>query len=432
MLKEFEERIQNAKDKQFRIFERFHVGDAVYPFWLKGFIVYGIVTDIDTIARKIYCDFNGVRRQFCPEDLMLVNPELINASTVKKRNASEEGTYSKHDETHLSPDTDNGIEAICDKCGGEIAVSYDEKTATSDFVCTKCGERIPESELSDKSKKAMREQMVEHMRCARENAVESPSELKKYIEKHFTKYPQMHPYCLLPSGNWFSTEIEKDNSLDCYITDSITPDGFPPSSHNNADGWVLKDCGNCDDVDECDDMARHVFQEDNMLQRVASVQSNDGIARELACVAKDLIRYASDGSFVDAYEALDEAFHQLIEKYHDRLDYDMGWEQDIGKGVIYINYYSGLEKEEGFEVTFNISYEDGSFTVAAVYLDGDIVAGYDTYSSLDELVQKFKNYFPVVDEYLRNKNGSGIDADASDNEIAKELVCVAKMLMKLK
>ena len=66
MLEEFADRIQNAKDKQFKIFERFHIGDTVYPFWLNNFVVYGIVVDIDTVARKIICDFNGVRRQFCP------------------------------------------------------------------------------------------------------------------------------------------------------------------------------------------------------------------------------------------------------------------------------------------------------------------------------------------------------------------------------
>ena len=166
MLKEFEERINNAKNKQFRMLERFHIGDAVYPFWLKGIIVYGIVTDVDTVARKVICDFNGVSRQFCPEDLMHVNPELINASTAKKRNASADGAYSKFDKTQLSPDTDNGISATCRKCGGEIAVSYDEKTATSDFVCTKCGDRIPEDRLNAKTKKAMRENQMRHMNAS--------------------------------------------------------------------------------------------------------------------------------------------------------------------------------------------------------------------------------------------------------------------------
>ena len=158
MLKEFEERINNAKNKQYRIFERFHIGDAVYPFWLHGLVVYGTVTDIDLVARKIICDFNGVQRQFCPEDLMHVNPEIINATTEKKRTASADCCeYSKFDETHLSPDTDNGIKATCKKCGGEIAVAYDGQHAKSDFVCTRCGMRISEDELSDKTKKAMRE-----------------------------------------------------------------------------------------------------------------------------------------------------------------------------------------------------------------------------------------------------------------------------------
>lgn len=234
MLKEYEERINNAKNKQFKIFERFHIGDKVYPFWLHGLVVYGTVTDIDTVARKIFCDFNGVTRQFQPEDLMHVNSEIVNSETLKKRTASarkidrkeygfyvvledgsiesgweykedandrkkeladesipskvltrrslgdkpldnanwhkgaitasakdksdesEDGTYSKFSETHLSPDTDNGIKAICKKCGGEIAVSYDGQHAKSDFVCTKCGIRISEDDLSEKTKKAMR------------------------------------------------------------------------------------------------------------------------------------------------------------------------------------------------------------------------------------------------------------------------------------
>jgi DNA-directed RNA polymerase subunit RPC12/RpoP len=88
-------------------------------------------------------------RQFCPEDLMLVNPNLIQSSNEKIKKASKE-------ETHLSPDTDNGINAICKECKGEIAVSYNEKEAKTDFVCTQCGKRIPENKLSEKSKKAMR------------------------------------------------------------------------------------------------------------------------------------------------------------------------------------------------------------------------------------------------------------------------------------
>lgn len=76
MLPEYKQRINDAKNKQYRMLDRFHIGDIVYPFWLKNFIVYGTVIDIDTVARKIICDFNGMRRQFCPEDLMLLNPDL--------------------------------------------------------------------------------------------------------------------------------------------------------------------------------------------------------------------------------------------------------------------------------------------------------------------------------------------------------------------
>ena len=148
MLEEFAERIQNAKDKQFMLMDRFHIGDTVYPFWLRNFIVYGTVIDIDTVARKIICDFNGVRRQFCPQDLMLVNPNLVQAHKSSKKASKVE--------THLSPDTDNGIHAICKQCGGEIAVSFNEQTGVTDFVCVQCGKRIPEDKLSQKSKKAMR------------------------------------------------------------------------------------------------------------------------------------------------------------------------------------------------------------------------------------------------------------------------------------
>ena len=257
MLKEFEERIENAKNKQFRMLERFHIGDAVYPFWLKNFIVYGIVIDVDTVARKVICDFNGVRRQFCPEDLMHVNPELINASTTNKRNASvkgidrneynfyvvlndgsiesgwefkedatdrknelaedsvsckvlsrrslgekplddnnwhkgaivassrnaSDGAYSKFDETHLAPDTDNGIKAMCTLCGGEVAVSYDEKTATSDFVCTKCGHRIPEDKLSKETKKAMRKNQQKNVKASNKALAQELARVAKMLMK---------------------------------------------------------------------------------------------------------------------------------------------------------------------------------------------------------------------------------------------------------
>ena len=76
MLPEYKQKIDNAKNKQYRMLDRFHIGDVVYPFCLKNVIVYGIVVDIDKVARKIICDFNGMRRQFCPEDLMLLNPDL--------------------------------------------------------------------------------------------------------------------------------------------------------------------------------------------------------------------------------------------------------------------------------------------------------------------------------------------------------------------
>lgn len=180
MLDEFKDRIDYAKNKQYKMMDRFHIGDTVYPFWLKNFLVYGIVVDIDTVARKIICDFNGIRRQFCPEDLMLVNPNFLRntekTASVKKAKA----------ETHLSPDTDNGIDAVCKECGGEIAVSYDEKNAISDFVCTQCGKRIPENKVSQKTKKAMRKQFdrklalqIEGKIMAIQNSVETALKYNK-------------------------------------------------------------------------------------------------------------------------------------------------------------------------------------------------------------------------------------------------------------
>ena len=336
MLKEFEERIENAKNKQFRMLERFHIGDAVYPFWLKNFIVYGIVIDVDTVARKVICDFNGVRRQFCPEDLMHVNPELINASTTNKRNASvksidrneynfyvvlndgsiesgwefkedaidrknelaedsvsckvltrrslgdkpldnanwhkgaitasvkndSDGAYSKFDETHLAPDTDNGIKATCKKCGGEVAVSYDEKTATSDFVCTKCGNRIPEDKLSQETKKAMRRSQARSM-IAGKTLIDNEKELSDLLKRTIAEIDRgMHCWCQLPSGNWFCTEDEDGDDgkgiLCCYINERTDSLGYPM-------GEMLVDCGIVHDESECDDVAAYAFKCDAEL-----------------------------------------------------------------------------------------------------------------------------------------------------------------------
>lgn len=331
MLKEFEERIENAKNKQFRMLERFHIGDAVYPFWLKNFIVYGIVIDVDTVARKVICDFNGVRRQFCPEDLMHVNPELINASTDKKRNASAkcidrkeygfyvvlndgniesgwefkedaadrkkelaedsvsskvltrrslgdkpldnanwhkgaitasvknapDGAYSKFDETHLSPDTDNGIRAVCTKCGGEIAVSYDEKTATSDFVCTKCGHRIPEDKVSKETKKAMRENQMRHMNAS-SSSIGNVTELANLLKRTIADIDNgRHCWCQMPSGNWFCTEDEDDEDgkgmLCCYINEKVDSLGYPY-------GEMLVNCGIVKDESDAEDVAEYAFE----------------------------------------------------------------------------------------------------------------------------------------------------------------------------
>ena len=281
MLEEFRERIENAKTKQYRLLERFHVGDAVYPFWLKNFIVYGIVIDIDTVARKVICDFNGVRRQFCPEDLMLVNPDLarrdtlgITASTTDndeykyyvvldsgkiesgweyKEDAedrhealTEDGVHSKvvarrtlkgierddsswhagpvrtasAKETHLSPDTDNGIRARCKECGGEIAVSYDEQTACSDFVCTNCGKRISENDLSKKTKKAMRMQLAARQDKKDEELYDTEAPEGELDKPSYTHYVVLDRNGAIESGH---SSLDKATKR----MDELADDGVP-------------------------------------------------------------------------------------------------------------------------------------------------------------------------------------------------------------
>ena len=342
MLEEFADRIQNAKDKQYRMLERFHVGDTVYPFWLHNFIVYGTVIDIDKVARKVICDFNGIARQFCPEDLMLVNPAFVQADSVKvaserkldrkgyqfycvledgsiesgwefnedaidrQKEMKEDGISSKvvsrrtmgdrpddnanwhrgriaKAETHLSPDTDNGIDAVCKECGGEIAVSYDEKRAVSDFVCTKCGKRIPESRLSEKSKKAMRERQAAFLKCAKENVVSTPNVLERIL-MNTLKYLKRgaHCYCLLPSGNWFSTEPDDNrDGLDCFITENVDREGYPDGLQLWESDYLL------DSKDECGQMAREVLRVDGGLHaRAASRKEKiERIARKITADA---------------------------------------------------------------------------------------------------------------------------------------------------
>ena len=198
-LEGIKERVQEAKNKPYRMLERFHVGDIVYPFWLHNMIVYGTVIDIDTVAHKVICDFNGIRRQFCPEDLMLTNPELVKAT--RARNASVE--------------PQNDLNLKCKECGGEIAVSYDEKKAASDFVCTQCGKRIPEEKLSEKTKKAMRN-------CIAKSVLASDaSEVIKAIEtiKQYAKKVKgfFHDCFELEISGGLSTENALDKLMEQYV-----------------------------------------------------------------------------------------------------------------------------------------------------------------------------------------------------------------------
>lgn len=272
MLEEFKERIENAKEKQFLLMERFHIGDTVYPFWLKNFIVYGTVIDIDTVARKIICDFNGVRRQFCPEDLMLVNPALMCSSSNKSKKASKE-------ETQLSPDTDNGINAICKECKGEVAVSYNEKEGKTDFVCTECGKRIPENKLSEKTKKAMREAALK----VADVKIDDVKKLEKLLKDTFKRVDEgMHCWCQLPSGNYFTTEDEEINEeagLLCYINERVDALGYPA-------GKMLVDLGSITDENDCKSIAEYAFECDAEF----TDDDNDKLASELMEIAKLLIK----------------------------------------------------------------------------------------------------------------------------------------------
>lgn len=313
MLKEFEERITDAKNKQFRMLERFHIGDAVYPFWLKGIIVYGIVTDVDTVARKVFCDFNGVRRQFCPEDLMHVNPEIVNASTLKRRNASADGSYSKFDETHLSDDTDNGIEATCKKCGGEIAVSYDEKTAVADFVCTKCGHRIPDNKLSKETKKAMRENQAKNLKVA-----------GSYTDSVCEDYIKM------------LDDLDLDDTHYDYYREALEALHEGSSNPNDTHGYksmddVLKDAENFANGDYYDDghakewMEKHPYGWYNSENDYGTGDEDDrfasrkAIAQELARVAKSLMSRESR-EFVAASDWKEVEYQCLVK---DKNGYDV-------------------------------------------------------------------------------------------------------------
>lgn len=266
MLEEFADRIQKAKDKQFMLMERFHIGDTVYPFWLRNFIVYGTVIDIDTVARKIICDFNGVMRQFCPEDLMLVNPNLVQLSKGKTKKASKE-------QTQLSPDTDNGINAICKECKGEIAVSYNEKEGKTDFVCTQCGKRIPENKLSEKTKKAMRKAALKIADVQIDNA----KDLEKMLKNTFKDVDKgKHCWCQLPSGNYFTTEDKDEDGqgvLYCYINEKVDAMGYPS-------GKMIEDLGAMKDENDAKSIAEYVFKCDE----------NRKIASELKNIAKLLMR----------------------------------------------------------------------------------------------------------------------------------------------
>ena len=151
MLEQYEERIENVKNKRWKMLERFHIGDYVYPFWFKNFVVYGTVIDIDTAAHKIICDFNGVRRQFDPEDLMLLNPDLANKKGMKKasfnRVVNAVYYHSSPSQYKMSNEEKETGEATCSKCGGLLQPSFNAETKTTSLVCSKCGKVYDESNI---------------------------------------------------------------------------------------------------------------------------------------------------------------------------------------------------------------------------------------------------------------------------------------------
>lgn len=152
MLEEYKERIENAKNKRWKMFERFHIGDYVYPFWLKNFVVYGTVIDIDTAAHKIICDFNGVRRQFDPEDLMILNPDLSHKRVKKASfNRIVKAVYyhSAPEQYKISEEEKETGELTCSNCGGILQPSFDAKTKETSLVCPKCGKIYNESNIKE-------------------------------------------------------------------------------------------------------------------------------------------------------------------------------------------------------------------------------------------------------------------------------------------
>lgn len=152
MFEEYEERIENAKNKRLKMLDRFHIGDAVYPFWLKNFVVYGIVIDIDTVARKIICDFNGVRRQFEPEDLMVLNPAFEHNARRRasiNHTANRVAVYYKSSPSQykVSEDEREQGEALCPKCKSVLEPKFDAATKSVSLVCPDCGRLFNESNI---------------------------------------------------------------------------------------------------------------------------------------------------------------------------------------------------------------------------------------------------------------------------------------------
>ena len=83
---EINDSIERAKALRGTVLKRFKVGDVVYPIWQTWeHPIWGVVVYIDPVCHKLRVNVNGVERQFDPEDVIPVNPEL------KKQLLGEDG-----------------------------------------------------------------------------------------------------------------------------------------------------------------------------------------------------------------------------------------------------------------------------------------------------------------------------------------------------
>lgn len=196
MLKEFEERIQRAKDKPYLALQMFEIGDIVYPFFAHNLVNWGTVVDINPVTRKITVNFNGVNRQFDPEWLIKTNPEVKTASVNKHRVAYNfhkmvQALYYKEAPSiyKMSQDEQETGQALCPKCKSVLEINYDAENKEAVLNCSNCGRKINQSKIASMNRFAGR--VKELMMSFEEFAEKYPyKEIKKedvkeeYIKKH--------------------------------------------------------------------------------------------------------------------------------------------------------------------------------------------------------------------------------------------------------